>query len=206
MLEWIQEGRRGPWAVEHFEIDKHAAALYAIGCYGSYEIPPRAGKYTRLIHDERGVVMSDTRQEMYDLYTLEEGIRIARAHPRSTFTAHVNGLGLGIFIKHLLEECFTVEVIEIDPDVIELVGSQLLRMFPHNLTIVQADALEWRPPKNTRYGVVWHDIWDEGSLDNLPEYKLLLRRYGHYANWQGAWARDHLKREQRRENAWTYVR
>lgn len=194
MLDWIQEGRKGPWAIEHFELTKEEAGIYAIGCYGTYEIAPRPGIYTRLVHDERGVIMSDTRQELLDLWDFKDMLKKSPG-----LDVHINGLGLGIFAKEALDRQFRVEVLEIDQDVIDLVGSQLLALYPEHLAIIQGDALTWRPPKGKRYGAVWHDIWDESNLDNWPEYKLLARRWGHWARVQGAWRKKELGRQLRYE-------
>lgn len=192
MLDWIKEGKVGPWEIKHFEITKEQAVIYTIGCYGSYEIPPSPGMYTKLTHKKRGVIMSDTRQEMMDIYDFDE---MLTRYPG--LDVHISGLGLGIFTKHALDKGYTVEVIEIDPDVIQLVGSQLLPIYNEKLTIINANALEWRPPKGKRYGVVWHDIWDDANLDNLEQYKLLMRRWGHWARVQGAWGYDWIHRIQR---------
>lgn len=194
MLDWIKEGKVGDWSVEHFKISKTEAALYLISCYGSYEIPPAPGEYTRLMHKKRGLIMSDTRQELFDLYDFIKSVKQYR-----TRLIHINGLGLGIFAKAALDLGCCVQVIEIDPDVVELVGSQISPLFPDTLEIIQADALEWKPPKGLTFGVVWHDIWDVASIDNWEEYKLLMRRYGRKTSWQGAWARERLLREKRSE-------
>lgn len=203
MLEWIREGKVGMWRVEHFEITREQATMYAISCYGSYEIPPRAGRYTRLCHDQRGVVMSDTRQELWDLYTFNSLLDSARSYDDShNNVVHINGLGLGIFSKAALDKAYCVQVVEIDSDVIDLVGSQLRSMYGDRITIINGDALEWRPRRGARYAVAWHDIWDVVSYDNYEEYKLLRRRWGHYAFAQGVWADWWMKKIVRDERGW----
>ena len=104
----------------------------------------------------------------------------------------VNGLGLGIYAQAVLEkpDVQKATVIEIAPEVIELVGTHLLDKYGDRLEIIQADALEWRPPPRTRYDVVWHDIWDDICRDNLAAMKTLHRRYGRRCDWQGSWSRD----------------
>ena len=51
-----------------------------------------------------------------------------------------------------------VTVVEIDQDVIDLVGSTYAG--DRRLAIVNADAFTYQPPEGQRYGMVWHDIWD----------------------------------------------
>jgi hypothetical protein len=199
MLDWIKEGTLGPWTVKHFDISKDQAAIYAISCYGSYEIAPHPGKYTGLFHKERGVIMSDTRQEMVHLYDFS-----CMLNGDMSNEVHINGLGLGIAVKIALDKRFQVEVIEIDPNVIQLVGTQLLALYPNTLTIIQADALEWLVPKHKFYAAVWHDIWDEASDDNWDQYKLLMRRYGRHTKKQNAWGRYHILRQKREERNWRY--
>ena len=62
------------------------------------------------------------------------------------------------------------------------------------VTIINADAFEWKPPKDQRYDVVWHDIWDNICGDNLPEMTKLHRKYGKKTDWQGSWCKYECKR------------
>jgi spermidine synthase len=64
--------------------------------------------------------MSDTPVELRDLWGYERHVKNA-----SGKLVHINGLGLGICTKMALDAGATVVVVELDLDVIELVGSQL---------------------------------------------------------------------------------
>lgn len=179
----VPEGKRGPWAVERFEIPKERdIALMRLALSGR---APRPGIYTRLRHEQRGVVMSDTTAEQRD-----------HSWFVATATGHVliNGLGIGMCLAAVLRKptVTRVTVVEIDADVIGLVA-------PHYLTdprveIINASAFEYQPPKGIRYGAVWHDIWDEICSDNLPEMHKLHRKYGRLAAWQGSWGREIAER------------
>lgn len=142
------------------------------------------GEYTSLTCKGRGIVMSDTPDEMRDHY---HAFWKAKGH------VLINGLGLGMVLGAILRkpEVEHVTVIEIDPDVIDLVG-------PHyacgRLTIINVDAFEYVPPKGARFGAAWHDIWDDYCADNLPEMTRLKRRYGRRADWQGCWSESHFRR------------
>ena len=74
------------------------------------------GTYTRLRHSERGIVMSDIPHEMLDH---REPVSHARGH------CLINGLGLGMVLAAVLKQpdVTDVTVIEVDRDVIDLVGS-----------------------------------------------------------------------------------
>ncbi len=60
-----------------------------------------------------------------------------------------------------------VTVVEIDQDVIDLVGSAYAG--DRRLAIVNADAFTYQPPKDQQYGMVWHDIWDGIRTANLEQ-------------------------------------
>ncbi|XAI96552.1 methyltransferase [Microcystis phage Mae-JY35] len=181
MLVDIPEGRSGPWSVERFEVDKSSVALMRLSFEGR---GCRPGTYTRLNHASRGVVMSDTPAEQRDHMGF---IHRARGH------VLINGLGIGMCLRAVLRklEVSAVTVVEVDPEVIALVG-------PHysdpRLEIVNASAFDYQPPKGVRYGAVWHDIWDTICADNLPEMHRLHRKYGRRADWQGSWCRWECER------------
>lgn len=183
----IPEGERGPWRIQRFEVEKNdltnlRLALDGRGCH--------PGIYTKLVHARRGVVMSDTTAEKRD-------------HTYFVHKAHghvlINGLGLGMCLGAVLQmpEVSQVTVVEIDADLIRLVG-------PHytdpRCQIIHDNAFDYRPPKGLHYGAVWHDIWDTICEDNLPEMHRLHRKYGRLADWQGSWGRDRIEYERRRRN------
>jgi spermidine synthase len=123
---------------------------------------------------------------------------------RATGKCLVNGLGLGMVLQGMLNkpEVEHVTAIEISPDVIALVAPHYQERFGDRLTIIQADALVWRPSKGTRFNVVWHDIWDDMSEDNLPDMHKLHRSYGRRCDWQGSWGRDIIEANHRRNSYW----
>lgn len=188
----LMPGTRGPWEVRTFEVADDLTNMRLM-MQGRYCTP---GTYTGLFHDQRGVVMSDTTAEIRDLADLfwrEPGGRVM-----------VSGLGLGCVVSGLLAraEVEAVDVVEIDPDVIALIGSQLA---DPRLTIHEGDALTYQWPKGTRWDFAWHDVWDDLNTDNLSSpdavpcsYAALNRRYGQWARMQGAWGQRLLRSERRR--------
>lgn len=180
----VPEGRAGAWRVERFTVTKEQADLDCIrsmfsggGMRRGRSVPE--GDYTRLMRGGE-VIMSDTPAEMRDHYDA-----VLAAHG----SVLINGLGLGMVARAVLlkADVSDVTVVEQSADVIALVAPHVV---DPRLTIIHADALEFRPPTGKRFGMVWHDIWDDITSDNLPEMITLHRRYGRRADWQGSWARE----------------
>ena len=171
----LPEGRKGPWQIERVTIEDNPILRIRERLF-------KPGTYTHLRHDHRGLVMSDTPAERYDHYRF---IQIAQGR------VLISGLGLGMCVGALLRkgEVTSVTVLEIDPDVIALVA-------PHyeddRLTVIETDALEYKPPKGSRFNYVWHDIWDSICLDNRPQMTKLNRRWTRYADWYGCWSQNLL--------------
>lgn len=182
----IPEGKRGPWTVCKFEVTEEevrfAQLRAAIRGDGRGRIRP--GIYTKLQHSKRGLVMSDTPDEIQDHIP---AVLHARGH------VLLNGLGLGMVLAGMLkrDDVERVTVVEIDADVIALVAPHLR---DRRVEIVNADAFIYKLPKGIRYGAVWHDIWDDLCTDNLPEMSKLKRKYGKRADWQGCWGESFLRR------------
>lgn len=178
----VPEGQSGEWKIERFTISEEESR-FSMFRYGSRA--PRPGTYTRLVHD-RITVMSDTDAEQYDHY---QAIRNAKGH------VLINGLGIGFVLYHCLkkEQVTKATIIEISEDVIKLVGPHYSNMFGNRLEIIHADAFDYKPPKNIKYGMVWHDIWNFICVDNYEEMKKLHRKYGRKTEWQGSWAREIIK-------------
>jgi len=188
----VPEGKVGAYRIERFTVDKHGSQMSFITGKGR---GVSEGTYTRLMRGE-DVVMSDTYDEVRDHH---EAIWKAKGH------CLVNGLGIGMVLQAMANkpEVTMVTAIEISPEVIELVGPHYLKRFPDKVEIIQANAFEYQPPKNIRYGAVWHDIWGDMCEDNLPEMHKLHRKYGRRADWQGSWSRIRIELEKRRTaDAW----
>lgn len=190
----VPEGSKGNWHVERFTVDANSPGMLYLSLKGR---GIRPGTYTQLRHASRGVVMSDTPAEMDDHRSF---IWAAKGH------VLINGLGIGMALNAILQprslEVTKVTVVEIDQDVIDLVGPHYLK--DPRVEIICANALEYMPPKDARYGAVWHDIWDYICTDNLDEMKTLHRRYGRKAQWQGSWGRLQIEREIASQKRYAY--
>lgn len=202
----IPEQTCGVWTVIKFEVEKERADFFnmqQIFAGNGMGRGIRAGHYTKLgqMHEENhGTLwMSDTPAEINDHYYAAMN---AKGH------CLIVGLGLGIIVEACLRhtEVTKVTVLELEPDIIEMVGGYLHEKWGKDkLEFIQCDALEWKPPKGVRYGMCWFDIWPSISSDNWEEYKLLHRRYGRKADWKGSWGRTdilRMKREDRDTRYW----
>lgn len=203
-------GIKGPWTVDKFEVEPEAAASHQLRCMISMGgigadrgIDP--GKYTRLVHKNRGLVMSDTPAEIQD--HREVFWRVENAAKLGSPTILVHGLGMGMFPNYCLQfkTVAHVTIVEIDPDVIELTGAYYLAKYGSDrLTIIEADARTWKPPKNSLWDVVWHDIWDNICTSNWEAIKSFHRRFARRSVWQGSWSRSAIQRLQEREKLMGY--
>lgn len=88
----------------------------------------------------------------------------------------IAGLGIGLILRPMLgsAKVNSITVIERNADVIALIGPH----YQHpKLTIVEADAYEWEPPKKA-YNLIYFDIWaDVPNEDNKEQIKSLKKRY-----------------------------
>jgi hypothetical protein len=191
----IPNGKSGDYRVESFTISEKEADSFNLRQLFSMENRPvTAGHYKRLKRNGT-IVMSNTDAECWEFYHF---VRVAEGD------ILINGLGLGLCVTELLKKdtVKSITVIEISKDVIKLVSSHIK---DPRLTVICADALEWKAPVGKKYDYVWHDIWDNICLDNYDQMSTLHRRYGRRAGWQDSWARDRLKsmkREEYEANRW----
>ena len=187
----VPEGQSGDWKISRFTVTEQTAKLEALraNMHGHNRYCP-AGTYTRLTRAGQ-VIMSDTRDEIRDHRPFME---------LATGNILISGLGLGMVLNGCLKkpEVAHATVIEISPDVINLVGNYYQDLYGDRLTIINADIMEWKPPKGTKYDFVWHDIWDSLCGDNVKEMSYLHRKFGKIAEIQGSWGKLECMRENRR--------
>ena len=180
----VPDGVSGDWSVESFVVDEEGARRHNF-----YESLHRGrmivtGTYKKLCH-QGALVMSNTPAEIEDLFPFFD-----QAQGRVL----INGLGLGVALKFCLGLKYAngnprvklVTVIERSPDVIKLVGPTYSA--DPRLTIIEADALTWTPPRGVKYDCVWHDIWPTiPNSDDFPSICALRKKYLRRCTWQGVW-------------------
>lgn len=184
---------KGVAVVDPITVDKHTARMSNLS-HNPGITSVNEGKYTRL--KVGGVtMMSNTRMEVT---SNSEVVR--RAHGRVL----ISGLGLGVILLPILRkpEVTSVLVVEKCQDVIDLVLPKVKR---RKLTVVQGDIFEWKPTKGTKFNVIYHDIWPNICVDNLPEMAKLHQKFKVHLDrtdpecWQGSWMQDYLRAEKRRD-------
>lgn len=180
----VPEGTSGPWSVVRFTVsraDSKRTAMHAMMNGGRGYVPH--GTYTKLTRDGQ-TIMSDTPDEKRDHMS---AVQMANGH------CIINGLGLGMVLQAVLakKEVKRVTVVELSPDVISLVAGHYT---DPRVEIVNASAFTYSPVPGVRYGMVWHDIWDEITSENLGEMTKLKRKYGRRCDWQGAWGESICRR------------
>lgn len=206
MMHWydrykvcVPEGQSGDWKVSRVTVSKKDEEIDRLRAMCNPHRPFRfcpAGDYTKLSCN-RMIVMSDTPDEIRDHMSMIEAAKD---------NILITGLGLGMVLQACLnkDEVAHATVIEQPTDVISLVGKHYQQMFGDRLTIINADAMTWTPPKDIRYGAVWHDIWNEINGDNIEEMRILRKRYQKISDWQGMWCYHLVKKENRKRSrsAW----
>lgn len=180
----VPEGTSGAVKIERFTVSEASSRLFNLNCHGR---PISPGTYTRLLRNG-SVWMSDTPAERFD--HLGAVNRAQSAAKNGRVRVLINGLGLGMVLQAMLAipEVEHVDVVELDADVIALVGPHYQAMAGERLTIHHADAFTKTWPRGTAWDVVWHDIWLDVTAGNLPEMGTLKRKYARRAGWQGCWA------------------
>jgi hypothetical protein len=191
----VPKGEHGAARVEQFEVSETdaKATLLRSMLKGRGYVP--AGTYTKLTVG--GVLwMSDTPDERRDHH--EPVLRARWSHCE---TALVNGLGLGMVVGALLEldEMRVVDVIELNPDVLALVGPHYEAMALERDKVVRLHLGDAREPSRLfasgqRWGVVWSDIWRDICADDYEEHKAMRRRYARRCDWHGVWCGDIVRR------------
>ena len=184
----LPEGKVNDVEIRPIEIDQQTADFSMLramlnGGRGSIV----AGTYTGLYRNGE-LWMSDTPDEIGDhLGAIHE----AEARGGRVL---VNGLGLGMVVKALLAmpNVTHVDVVEIDPDVIALVGPAYAS---DRCTIHLADAHEIEWPSDTRWTVAWHDIWPDISISNEASMDMLEGKYDELVDWQECWGRADMDRK-----------
>ncbi len=149
---------------------------------GQWEIV-HTGKHTCLMHDERGMVMSN---EDYEIHAA------ARFAATATGCVVVLGLGLGLVVRMLLAraEVSRIAVVEIDNEVIDLVGDTF--QADRRVTIREGDAFSSQCVRKHRrkYSdatAIWADIWDAADANSYGQRLALTARWAGVAPRIDCW-------------------
>lgn len=203
----IETGRFGKWLVEKQTVTKadeiaQMGNRYRTGRWtppGTYAGLQRISTYTHRNGEEREsqtLVMSDAPDELRDLWE-----PMSRASHDDVRSVLIHGLGLGCFVKGLvsLPHIQSIQIVEIDAELIEGMPKLAPWLRDPRVSIIEGDAYTKEWPVGSHWDIVWHDIWDDLSTDNLSEgYARLNRRFGSRSIWQGAWGQGFLQYQRER--------
>lgn len=181
----IQPQKRGWWTIER----KRADSLRLTECpadegtafvgFDDYTLLRRISWNTLHLEGAGEIVMEDSARELRKHLPIWMG-----SYGRVLKT----GLGLGCVVRGLLANPLVEHVtcIEIDPDVIEMIGPE----FSTNprVEIICADALIWEPRSGDKWDFAWHDIWTDGEESLQLLHMRLAMRFHRLVGAQGAWA------------------
>lgn len=136
-----------------------------------------------LIHEDRGIIMSDTEFELDD----QEEFLSSNPHGHIV----IGGLGLAIIVDRLLKrkEVLSIEVIEIDSDVISLTEGKFYSN--KKVSIIRGDARSYdfsKLEQNPDY--VFLDIWDGDAGDSYEERVRTKQYWGQICDNVFVWALD----------------
>lgn len=185
----VPAGERDGIVIDHFTIEEGDVHNIRLALHNRPINPP--GTYTRM-SEGATVWMSDVPAEVLDHKPFFGALEWCQPEP-GTGRILINGLGLGMCLQAALRSrmCGHVDVVERDMRVINLVAPHYYRMAREcgkTLTTHHADALTVTFPTGTKWDIVWHDIWPDISVDNLPEMATLKRKYAQRCIWQGCWS------------------
>lgn len=122
---------------------------------------------------------------------MEDSLRELRRHLPIWLAAYgrvlKTGLGLGCVVRGLLANPAVthIDVIEIDPDIIRVIGAEFIGN--PRVSIYLGDALTFEFPKPTVWDFAWHDIWTAENKGLAQQHMKLLTRFDKQAKKQGAW-------------------
>lgn len=176
---FLPEGAAGQWRVQRVTISPETARMQ--NAVHPSRRPTEDGTFTMLMHGGE-TVMIDTYAEVRDH---REFLR------KATGSVLMHGLGLGMAANACLRkpDVSRVTVVEKSADVIALVAPHLARIHGDRFEVIHADALAWAPKKGSVWDVAWHDVWSFIVPSNLPDMRVLHRRFGRRVGWQGSWCR-----------------
>jgi len=147
------------------------------------------GTYTKLVWDNKEIVMSDTPME---IRTNSEFINNANG------SVLIGGLGLGIILLSIQnnEKVTSITVVEKNKEVIDLI----LKHLPLNnkIKIEVEDIFKWKT--KSKFDCIYFDIWNNISGDNYPEMNKLHRKFCKKVNrsnpdyWIDSWRKKDCKK------------
>lgn len=136
--------------------------------------------YTRLVQDNVVVMLDEPYEVPSNLMFLKE----ARG------SILVTGLGLGVVVNMLCQKSSvtSVDVIEINEDIIQSVGNHYIQKYSVKVSILKGDAWTFVPSRS--YDYAWHDFWtDQFPVQDISAIK---DRYAPYIKYKQMTWLEHM--------------
>lgn len=121
----------------------------------------------------KGNIFSD------NIYFIEKFLH--RLYDREFTSILCGGLGLGVAPYMCQSFCDTVDVIEIDSDLVQLINTA--GYLSQNVNIIQGDVLTFQPQQ--KYDVILVDIWQNELGDFQSQAELIKQKYIPHLNEGG---------------------
>jgi len=186
----IPDGVSGLWSIQTQKITKEMALYENIRCATKGSDRRVGPGIIKVLKHKYTVVMSNTNSEIIDFIPFSK---------KAKGDILINGLGLGMCLKILLKKksIKSITVIEKSKDVIKLVSQSYK---DDRVTIINADAFEWKPPQGKVWNYIWHDIWDFIDTENLLGMAKLHRKYSRKCEYQESWCKKQCLKLRKEDN------
>lgn len=179
MPNFLQDRTLGNAKVEQFTVFEYDfRAIYRDGL-----IPGK--KYVRLLIDDE-LFMSDAPMEKESNHDIIEKVY---------GNVLIAGLGIGLILLPMQnkKEVKRITVVEKNPNVIKIIGSQL--PFNEKVEIIHADIFDFIPSQ--KYDCIYLDIWPDICKDNAGDMSNLIDKYSNFLtdnpdSWCKAWQEDYV--------------
>lgn len=182
----------GQWRLRVFEVGEETEDFYYDGRLGN--VMPRGvymGLYRGEDHGRENLWMCDTPPEVASMLPA-----LRRFRETDCNRVLIGGLGLGVLLQAALREEHVekVDVVELRPEVIELVGPYYE---DPRLTIHEGDAFEFLPVGAWDYA--YYDVWRDVTAANCADFLRIKALVGGQARevefWHREWAEWLLEAE-----------
>jgi hypothetical protein len=180
----VPVGRFGAWFIGRVDLTPETRKAW--GHYQGKD--PGVDRYTVLRRATMGT-------DQYPEVVMEDTLPELRRHLPILLPAHgrvlVSGLGLGCVVRGLLSkpEVELIEVVEIDPTILRVIGHEF--QYNPRVRLRLGDALTISWPEGRRWDFAWHDVWIDPELGHLDVlHAQLMARYRSLVREQGAWMFD----------------
>lgn len=180
-------------AVQKFEVKAGSTENFELRAQGRQTKP---GTYTRLVDiDTNTFWMSDTDAERRD-----HAKPVLKMGELKAERVIINGLGLGMVLNAALsfDHVQHVDVVEIDPRVVHLVGQHYAKDPRVHIHIIDAYDYAAVIPRGTQWDVGWSDVWSNITWEeHLTQMQELHKRYVGRCLFHGCWGKEALSLRRR---------